>query len=190
MKRMKVLFGQRRIMVLATLAILVLTAAALVASSASFTATSANPNNTFTAGSLDIVNGGLVFNADPMMPGDSKTGTVQLTNDGDGSADFYLTIASIVDSQLGTGTADLSDTLRLRVTDDATPANEVYNGRVSAFPLAGVNAGPFAANVSHTYTFVVTFPDSDAAPLTTKGSDNMYQGCRSVISFGWESVSN
>ena len=43
MKRMKVLFGQRRIMVLATLAILVLTAAALVASSASFTAQSANP---------------------------------------------------------------------------------------------------------------------------------------------------
>ena len=50
MKRMKVLFGQRRIMVLATLAILVLTAAALVASSASFTATSANPGNVFTAG--------------------------------------------------------------------------------------------------------------------------------------------
>ena len=43
MKRMKVLFGNRRMMVLLTLAILVLAAAALVASSASFTATSANP---------------------------------------------------------------------------------------------------------------------------------------------------
>ena len=38
MKRMKVLIGKRRVMVIATLAILVLAAAALVASSASFTA--------------------------------------------------------------------------------------------------------------------------------------------------------
>ena len=45
MKRMKVLFGNRRMMVLLTLAILVLAATALVASSASFTATSANPSN-------------------------------------------------------------------------------------------------------------------------------------------------
>ena len=45
MKRMKVLFGNRRMMVLLTLAILVLAATALVASSASFTATSANPDN-------------------------------------------------------------------------------------------------------------------------------------------------
>ena len=56
MKRMKVLFGNRRMMVLLTLAILVLTATALVASSASFTATSANPDNVFTSGSLSITN--------------------------------------------------------------------------------------------------------------------------------------
>ena len=53
MKRMKVLFGNRRMMVLLTLAILVLAATALVASSASFTATSANPGNMFTAGASD-----------------------------------------------------------------------------------------------------------------------------------------
>ena len=56
MKRMKVLFGQRRVMVLVTLAVLVLAAAALVASSASFTATSANPDNTFTAGVMSLGN--------------------------------------------------------------------------------------------------------------------------------------
>ena len=54
MKRMKVLFGNRRMMVLLTLAILVLAATALVASSASFTATSANPDNVFTAGNSRI----------------------------------------------------------------------------------------------------------------------------------------
>ena len=53
MKRMKVLIGKRRVMVIATLAILVLAAAALVASSASFTAQSANPGNVFTAGNSE-----------------------------------------------------------------------------------------------------------------------------------------
>ena len=42
MKRMKVLFGKRRAMVLVTLAVLVLAAAALIASSASFTTSRAN----------------------------------------------------------------------------------------------------------------------------------------------------
>ena len=56
MKRMKVLIGKRRVMVIATLAILVLAAAALAASSASFTATSANPSNVFSAGHLTMSN--------------------------------------------------------------------------------------------------------------------------------------
>ena len=95
-----------------------------------------------------------------------------------------------MDTQLGTGTADLSDTLHLLVVDDASPANVVYDDPVNAFPAAGVSAGPFAAHAAHTYTFIVTFPDSDASPATTRGSDNIYQGCRSVIGFEWESVSN
>ena len=60
MKRMKVLFGNRRMMVLLTLAILVLAATALVASSASFTATSANPGNIFTAGTLHASTGPVI----------------------------------------------------------------------------------------------------------------------------------
>ena len=43
MKRMRVLFGQRRMMVLVTLTILVLAAVALAASSASFTAPRRTP---------------------------------------------------------------------------------------------------------------------------------------------------
>ena len=54
MKRFKVLFGNRRMMVLITLAVLVLAATALIASSASFTAQSANANNMFTTGSLSL----------------------------------------------------------------------------------------------------------------------------------------
>ncbi len=58
MKRMKVLIGNRRMMVLLTLAILVLAAAAIIASSASFTATSANPATYSRPGRSRLTNGG------------------------------------------------------------------------------------------------------------------------------------
>ena len=42
-----------------------------------------------------------------------------------------------------------------------------------------------------TYTFTVTFPDSDlGSSPATAGSDNIYQNCSSTIDFGWEAVSN
>ena len=94
MKRMKVLFGNRRMMVLLTLAILVLAAAALIASSASFTATSANPATCSLPGTLSIhqrqdTSSGT---SDLMMPGDlpDRHGH-RSANAGDGAADFrYL----------------------------------------------------------------------------------------------------
>ena len=79
MKRMRVLFGQRRVMVLVTLTILVLAAAALAASSASFTATSANPGNMFTAGNLIASPTARRLESTPslmMRQADSTTGTV------------------------------------------------------------------------------------------------------------------
>ena len=54
MKRMKVLIGKRRVMVIATLAILVLAAAALAASSASFTATVGQPRQRVHGRSDDV----------------------------------------------------------------------------------------------------------------------------------------
>ena len=91
MKRMKVLIGKRRMMVLLTLTVLVLAAAALVASSASFTASSANPGNMFTAGTLTMSNSKAntaVVTAAQMMPGQTTSGGVTVTNTGDVSGDF------------------------------------------------------------------------------------------------------
>ena len=91
MKRMKVLFGQRRMMVLVTLTILVLAATALVASSASFTASSANLSNTFTTGNLTMTNGAVSFATGKLMPGHDLAGTVNLTATADGgTASLYL----------------------------------------------------------------------------------------------------
>lgn len=190
MKRMKVLVGQKRIAVLLTLAILALAVGAVAASGANFTATSANADNVFTAGALSLNSGTLTFASGVMMPGDSKTGTVTVQNTGSGSAELYLSASGISDAQNGTGTGDLSDVLTLVVTDDATPANTVFNGQLTAAQLAsGVDAGAFAASASHTYTFVVTFPDSDASG-STKGSDNQYQGVETTVDFNWEAISD
>ena len=48
MKRFKILFGQRRFQVLATMAVVLLAVSVVIASGANFTATSANPGNVFT----------------------------------------------------------------------------------------------------------------------------------------------
>lgn len=190
MKRMTVLFGQKRVTILLTLAIIALAVGAVIASGANFTSTSANDDNMFTAGALSMTNGGLTFDSGAMMPGDSKTGSVTLTNSSVGSAEFYLSASDITNGYTGTGTANLSDTLMLVVTDDAIPANTVFSGHLDDASLAsGIDAGSFAAGASHTYTFVVTFPDSDASG-SSKGSDNIYQGCTTSVDFDWEGVSD
>ena len=131
MKRMQVMFGKRRAMVLVTLVVLVLAAAALIASSASFTATSANPNNVFTAGSLYISNedtagnsreGVQVLNltASAMKPGDVVTGTAVIGNSGTSSSAFHA-------SSTTSGNAAFASYLDLVVTEDG---QEILQRRV------------------------------------------------------------
>jgi hypothetical protein len=177
MKRMKVMFGQRRIMILATLAILVLAAAALAASSASFTSTSANPNNTFTTGNLHHTNGsdGAAILSVPskMKPGDVSTGTVDITNDGDLDGTFTLSQSSIVQ---GAGTPSFATYLQLKVTDD-TAGTTIYNGPLNG--LGSKSIPTVAAGTAHTYTFTVTFPNGSA------GNENQYKGTTAGCTFDW-----
>jgi hypothetical protein len=187
MKRIKVLIGKRRVMVIATLAILVLAAAALVASSASFTAKSANAANVFTAGSLSLSGAGITFDTGLMMPGMSREGHATVKNDGSGDADFYLKVTGIVDKHAGTGKSDLSDTLYLLVVDDAATSTPVYDGKLSDFTMEKL-AGTFAGGASKAYTFTMTFPDTDKN-LGTRGSDDIYQGTESDVTFDWVAVS-
>jgi hypothetical protein len=196
MKRMKVLFGNRRMMVLLTLAILVLAATALVASSASFTAASANPNNTFSAGVLKHTNskdGSAVFDTatmnKKMKPGDTATGSVVITNNGDATGKFMLS-TSALSSPVGANGGHLADTLTVVITN-TTAGYTVYSGPINAVPAGAwtkaANA-TWAVNESNTFSFVVTFPDNGKAGGPTSG-DNAYQGATMSINFDWESVS-
>jgi hypothetical protein len=184
MKRMKVLFGQRRVMVLATLAILVLAAAALAASSASFTATSANPDNVFSTGALSIGNyqsdgvtsneGHAVANLSmsAMKPGDFKTGTAVIENAGTVSGNFTLSAVRQA------GDATLYGQLTCVVKQDTV---QIYAGNVSGLSALALTAAPWAAGARHTYDITVTFPAS---------SGDTFQNLSTTVQFNWDAVSD
>ena len=189
MKRMKVLFGQRRVMVLVTLTILVLAAAALVASSASFTSTSANPSNVFTAGNLSHTNskdGSAILTASLMKPGDTKTGTVIITNTGDIGGAFTLKQSSMSN---GAGTPSFGSYLTLTIVDQTTgiqvyPTLPATAGPLNGIPVAGISLGNFASGAPHTFVFTVKFPDGgvDASGV---GKDNQYMTATASCTFNW-----
>jgi len=177
MKRMQVLFGQRRLMVLVTLAALVLTAAVVIGSGASFTATSANPGNVFTAGSLYIDNsleGTAILTAVNMKPGDTVTGTVTLENVGTVSGAFSVTKGQVADAD------GLGDVLQLSVAEGAS---SVYSGDLSG-AMSGVSLGTWAPEAPHTYTFTVTWPNGTGVP-----DDNAFMGTTCTYRFDWNAVS-
>jgi hypothetical protein len=189
MKRMQVLFGQRRMMVLVTLTILVLAAAALAASSASFTATSANPGNTFTAGTLSIFNSKdvagvhqMVFSVYDMAPGDSQFATVTIGNNGSVSGLFTL-----VGDASGSADPGFAGYLHLNIVESGT-GNTIYDGALDSFTTPqdlndGNSWAPGGAN-DLTYTVTVSFPDAD--PTVVNG----YMGDSATLALNWAAVSD
>jgi hypothetical protein len=191
MKRMKVLIGKRRVMVIATLAILVVAAAALVASSASFTATSANPGNFFTAGSIKIDNSlndeaagteNAILSMDGMKPGDHTSGTVSVENVGSLPGTFTLskTRTAFVNN------AAFDTVLQLQIMDGAT---ELYNGPLSGnlngASAAYVYATPWAPSTPHNYTFTVTWPSARGGSVPATPTDNQLMDASCTYTFTW-----
>jgi hypothetical protein len=191
MKRMKVMFGKRRVMVLVTLVVLVLAAAALIASSASFTSTSSNNANVFTAGRLTHGNSpsSATLSVDRLIPGTVwvPVGSVTLTNTGDVQGHFWLTTSDLQDTPGAGHSAWLSNVLQLRVMSGAT---EVYNGPINAVgsPTAE-DAGVILASGAATYDFAVMLPDT-GNPGGPDLGDNRFQGASMRIDFDWEAITN
>jgi hypothetical protein len=144
MKRFKVLFGNRRMVVLLTLAILVLAATALVASSASFTASSANLSNTFTTGNLTMSGDSISIATGKLMPGHSLTGAINVTATSDG------------------GTASLY--IKRTLLTDSTPA-----GLASKLTLA-ITGASYSSNGGSTWTAIAGFTPYAATALNDAGA--------------------
>jgi spore coat-associated protein N len=184
MKRMKVLFGQRRLQVLLTLAVLLLAVSVVIGSGANFTATSANAGNAFTAGNLSMNNDvpGAIFLTTParMRPGATSTGTVTISNTGDVPGQFSLTKTATSDPN------DLGARLDLLIKEGSTT---IYTGKLNAAmgTLDLLTWQTTGATASHTYTFTVTWtnntPSGDAADTALMGKTCTYR-------FDWTAIAN
>jgi hypothetical protein len=192
---------------LGALAVVLAAVGITVGSGANFNATKANAG-TFAAGKLSIGNelNKTIFASTDMKPGDSDSGTVDVTNTGTVSGDFYLSQA-IAPARAGKpeDTA-LLNRLQLTVTDcgDATAYNcstpvggaPVYTGPMTGFTsqtalrkLAGSQA-KWPAGEAHHFKFDVVFPDgNNVTPAVPDGADNAAQGGQVSATYTWKATS-
>lgn len=167
-------------------AVVLIGISAVIGSGAVLTSTSASPANMFTAGNVKHTNskaGTAIFAATSMKPGDTAHETVTIANDGDVDGTFSLSTSNLT-STPGPNGGLLSTVLQLQIVDTTSGAT-LYEGPVDA--VGAVAAGSFAAGVSHTYEFTITFPDGGDPPDATTG-DNAFMGSSMSIRFDWNQV--
>jgi spore coat-associated protein N len=185
MKRFKILFGQRRFQLLASLGAVVLAVSVVAASGASFTAHSANASNIYSTGTLAMTNTptGMSTTIANMVPGDYHDATVVIKNTGDVQGHFYLEAANVTSNS-----KSIAQYLDLEIKDGSTV---VYSGKLSDLPQKDL--GTWAANDQHTYSFKVSFPDAGRATGVNGaggvGNDNQYMGASTTVDFNWTAVS-
>ena len=190
MKRMKVLFGQRRMQVLLTLAVLLLAASVVIGSGANFTSTSANPGNMFTAGNLTMTDSSAtaVCTLDKLKPGDLNVaaGSVTISNVGDLPGTFSLTAGNLLDTA-GANGGLLSTKLKIRILQDGT---QIYNDDMTKLVTdSPISLGaPWAPlTTSHVFAFQVSWPDGSTPGSNTTG-DNAFKGSKVAVDFTWKAV--
>ena len=192
MSRISALAAQPRT-ALGALLTLLLAAAVVVGSGANFSASSANPNNTFAAGTLEIINSkeaNFILQASDMKPaGTPQVSTVDIENDGSLPGVFTLSRTTPVDSDT---TNRLSGKLNVTVLDcgdftSGTPTcavgdDVVYNGTLADMGEAGhavASLGTYDAEEQHRYQFSVQLDGS---------AGNPYQGDSSTVEFDFNAV--
>ena len=177
---------------LGALAVLVAATGVVAGSGANFTAQSANPNNSFAAGTLSILNdkeSAAILTASNMKPGGTAaTGVVDITNTGSLAGDFTLSRSNVTNTD---GANPMSAKLNLVVKDcgewpapaTVEPCGDgddttVYTGTIDGMSSAQ-SLGNFSAAEKHRYEFSVQ--------LDASASD-AYQGDESSVQFDWNAV--
>jgi spore coat-associated protein N len=186
MSRFKVLRANPR-RTLAALATLLIAVGVTAASGANFSATSANPSNTFSSGTMSLLNnkeGAAVLTASNLKPaGPTQSGEVLLENTGSLPGAITLTKNSLVDSS-----PVMAALLDLTIEDcgadqDCTTGTglnattNVYTGTVAAMPAQ--NLGTWAAGAKHRYKFTVGLNGSAL---------NNVQGKTVSVAYAWDAV--
>lgn len=171
-----------RLNILIRLALLLAALATAGYSGATFVSSSANPANAFAAGRVAQQNsraGQLILSASGMVPGQSATRTLTITNSGDVQSTSTLS-ERVVDSP-GLAGIKLSGELHLTVADvtGAGAERTIYDGPLGA--MGPRTLGSFGPGAAHTYRFTVTFPRG--------GAQDVYQGAATDVEFDWTQTS-
>lgn len=190
MSRISVILSSPRHL-LGALLVALLAVGAVVGSGASFTSKSANPSNTFSAGSLAQSNskeGAAVLTKTTMLPGETTSGTVTITNSGDVAGTFSLSQVNLTDTA-GSNGGKLSSVLNLKVEDVTNKASPktVYSGKVDGL-VSAQSLGSFTASEARTYQFTITFPNGGTPSSPTTG-DNAYKGSSMSVGYQWDAAS-
>ncbi len=116
-----------------------------------------NPVQVFSSGPLVTAEtgGGAQLSVAGMVPGQSRSATIRVSND-DGAMAAFSVAAHLTD-RVGPGGAALSSALALRV-ESAGSGSPIYSGPIGRMPSLAL--GSIAAGATKAYRFTVTLPGS------------------------------
>jgi hypothetical protein len=122
-----------------------------------------------------------LLTAGNMKPGDTATGTVDITNTGSLAGDFALKTANATDpaallAQMDLVVLDCGAWTGV-APDCVTGATTKYTGKVSA--LSNAALGNYAGGIKHRYKFTATLPAATA---------DTFQGKTASVDFTWSAT--
>jgi spore coat-associated protein N len=171
MDRVRLIAGSHRWLLLGALALLALALGSAMFSGASFSSKSANSASLAT-GSIQLTSSAqgqeIVSSATGMKPGQSKEGTITISNKGGVAGTVTLTASGL------TGTA-LASVIDLKIEDITKTATQKWSGKLSAF--SSLSLGSFAAEEARKYRFTLSWPSA--------ASEASLQGTATSLTFKW-----
>jgi spore coat-associated protein N len=172
MDRVRLIVHSRHWLLLAALALLALALGTAMFSGARFASKSANTAS-LVAGSIQLSssapNQAIVAETSGLEPGDSRKGSISITNKGSVPASVALKATGL------TGTA-LAAVIDLRIEEvDGTTTTQKWSGKLGTFTT--LDLGSLGASSTQTYQFTLSWPEaSNSASL---------QGASTSLTFQW-----
>jgi hypothetical protein len=171
MDRLRLLLRSRRWLLLGALALVSLALGSAIFSGATFTSKSAS-SASLVAGSIQLSSSApnqAIVAAGGMRPGDSRQGTISIENKGTAAGTVVLKASGL------TGAA-LAAVIDLKVEDTTGGGStQIWSGKLGSF--GSVDLGSFAANVTRTYKFTLSWPAA--------ASEASLQGASTSLTFEW-----
>ena len=171
--------GTRKWLLLACLAGLAVAANGVLSSGANLATQTSSPIMA-ASGILKRANpgaGAAILSASGMKPGDTRSGTLSISNDGSVGGSYQLSANGLTDTPIS---PSLSSTLNLSIDDTTSgPATNVYSGTLAAFSQATL--GSFTASQSRTYKFQLSWPSTS--------TNSALQGAQTSVTFAWKANS-